>query len=314
MVFASPAAYTNVCATAAELTEAQRAACAGIELALSAGAPVPLSLMDQVAEIFPHAQIHSPYGMTEGLLLADIDRHEVAAAEAEGTDDAGPGALAARGVCVGTPIDGVRFALAPIDADGRSADELLTGTDAQQVLGEFVVSAAHIRDGYDRLWSTDQQAGRDTLDGQRWHRTNDIGHIDAAGRIWIEGRLQHIITTPAGPLGPGGIEALTDRDPAVFRSAAVGIGPTGTQALVLVLEPAGGSDPESGEPLAPGLAPLPVAQRLRAQVAAATGSDVAAVLIAPSFPTDIRHNSKIDRSRLADWAASVLGGEPIRTP
>ncbi|MCT1690534.1 alpha/beta fold hydrolase [Brevibacterium sp. p3-SID960] len=331
MVFASPAAYTNVCATAAALTEAQRAACAGVELALSAGAPVPLSLMDQVAEIFPHAQIHSPYGMTEGLLLADIDRHDVAAAEAEGTArtgatstdgfartdgtaDAGPGAQAARGVCVGTPIDGVRFALAPIDADGRSADELLTGTDAQQVLGEFVVSAAHIRDGYDRLWSTDQQAGRDTLDGQRWHRTNDIGHIDAAGRIWLEGRLQHIITTPAGPLGPGGIEALTDRDPAVLRSAAVGVGPTGTQALVLVLEPAAGSDPESGEPLAPGLAPLPVAQRLRAHVAAATGADVAAVLIAPSFPTDIRHNSKIDRSRLADWAAAVLGGEPIRTP
>ncbi|WP_286957552.1 alpha/beta fold hydrolase [Brevibacterium sp. UBA7493] len=320
MVFASPAAYTNVCATAGDLTEAQRAACAGVELALSAGAPVPLSLMNQVAEVFPHAEIHSPYGMTEGLLLADIDRHAVAAAEAEGTedtdgtDDAGPGAQAARGVCVGTPIDGVRFALAPIGADGRSADELLTGTDAQQVLGEFVVSAAHIRDGYDRLWSTDQQAGRDTLDGQRWHRTNDIGHIDTAGRIWIEGRLQHIITTPAGSLGPGGIEALTDRDPAVLRSAAVGVGPTGTQALVLVLEPAAGSDPESGEPLAPGLAPLPVAQRLRAQVAAVTGSDVAAVLIAPSFPTDIRHNSKIDRSRLADWAAAVLGGEPIRTP
>ncbi|GAA1365651.1 alpha/beta fold hydrolase [Brevibacterium luteolum] len=336
MVFASPAAYTNVCATAGDLTEAQRAACAGVELALSAGAPVPLSLMNQVAEVFPHAQIHSPYGMTEGLLLADIDRHAVATAEAEGTartdgtgsngtrsdgtartdgaDDAGPGAQAARGVCVGTPIDGVRFALAPIGADGRSADELLTGTDAQQVLGEFVVSAAHIKDGYDRLWSTDQQAGRDTLDGQRWHRTNDIGHIDTAGRIWIEGRLQHIITTPAGPLGPGGIEALTDRDPAVLRSAAVGVGPTGTQALVLVLEPATGSDPESREPLAPGLAPLPVAQRLRAQVAAVTGSDVAAVLIAPSFPTDIRHNSKIDRSRLADWAAAVLGGEPIRTP
>ncbi|MFB9775006.1 alpha/beta fold hydrolase [Brevibacterium otitidis] len=345
MVFASPAAYTNVCATAGDLTEAQRAACAGVELALSAGAPVPLALMDQVAQIFPHAEIHSPYGMTEGLLLADIDRHAVAAAEAEGTEAEGPaeaagtesegaeaaeaeaaqpeaaqpeaarrGAHAARGVCVGTPIDGVRFALAPIDAAGESAEELLTGADAQERLGEFVVSAAHIRDGYDRLWSTDRQASRDTLDGQRWHRTNDIGHIDTAGRIWIEGRLQHIITTPAGPLGPGGIEALTDRDPAVFRSAAVGVGPTGTQALVLVLEPAAGSDPDTGEPLAPGLAPLPVAQRLRTHVAAATGADVAAVLVAPSFPTDIRHNSKIDRSRLADWAAAVLGGEPIRKP
>ena len=58
MVFASPAAYTNVCATAGDLTEAQRAACAGVELALSAGAPVPLSLMNQVAEVFPVSYTH----------------------------------------------------------------------------------------------------------------------------------------------------------------------------------------------------------------------------------------------------------------
>src|SRR5699024_12453635 len=28
--------------------------------------------------------------------------------------------------------------------------------------------------------------------GLNWHRTNDIGHIDDAGRVWLEGRLQHV--------------------------------------------------------------------------------------------------------------------------
>jgi hypothetical protein len=33
------------------------------------------------------------------------------------------------------------------------------------------------------------------------------------------------------------------------------------------------------------------------------------VLVVPALPTDIRHNSKIDRSRVAAWAERVLSGE-----
>src|SRR5699024_8770928 len=68
-----------------------------------------------------NASIHSPYGMTEGLLLTDIDRAGVAEADATG----------GLGVCVGRPIDGVELALAPIDANGGSADELVQGPQAQ---------------------------------------------------------------------------------------------------------------------------------------------------------------------------------------
>ena len=293
MVFASPAAYRNVAATAGDLDDAQRAACAGVELVLSAGAPVPLELMESIAEVFPNASIHSPYGMTEGLLLTDIDAAGVAAAEA-GSD---------LGVCVGTPIDGVELALAPIDATGTAADDLLTGTAAQGRLGEFVVSAAHLRSGYDNLWRTTAQAGRDRLGGRDWHRTNDIGHIDDEGRVWLEGRLQHVVTTPRGPVGPGGLEALIDTDDEVTRSAVVGVGPTGTQALVAVLD-------AEGTGLRPGLATLELTTRLR-ELVAGTGADLAAVLVAPTFPTDIRHNSKIDRSRLAAWADRVLAGEGV---
>ena len=295
MVFASPAAYLNVAATASELDEQQRAACAGVELVLSAGAPVPLELMDAIAEVFPNASIHSPYGMTEGLLLTDIDRDGVAAADATGD----------LGVCVGQPIDGVELALAPIDESGESSDELLQGETAQGRLGEFVVSAAHIKSGYDNLWRTTADSARDDLHGLTWHRTNDIGHIDDAGRVWLEGRLQHVVTTPRGPVGPGGLEALIDADAQVSRSSVVGIGPVGTQALVAVLDAEGTS-------LSPGLAPLDLTERLRETVAEAGGHDLAAVLVAPEFPTDIRHNSKIDRSRLAAWADSVLAGGPVR--
>lgn len=296
MVFASPAAYTNVAATASALDAEQKAACARVELVLSAGAPVPLELMEAIAVVFPNASIHSPYGMTEGLLLTDIDRHGVA--EAAATSNLG--------VCVGRPIDGVELALAPIDASGTPADSLLQGTAAQGRLGEFVVSAAHIKSGYDNLWATTAQSARDNLGGRTWHRTNDIGHIDAEGRVWLEGRLQHVVTTPHGPVGPGGLEALIDSDEQVSRSAVVGIGPAGTQSLVAVLD-------AEGTDLSPGLAPLDISARLRDQVARMIGHDLTAVLVAPTFPTDIRHNSKIDRSRLAAWADHVLAGGSVRT-
>ena len=37
-------------------------------------------------------------------------------------------------------------------------------------------------------------------------------------------------------------------------------------------------------------------------------------LVVPELPTDIRHNSKIDRARLADWATRSLAGGRIRKP
>jgi len=36
------------------------------------------------------------------------------------------------------------------------------------------------------------------------------------------------------------------------------------------------------------------------------------VLAVPHLPVDRRHNSKIDRTRVADWAAAVLAGSPMR--
>jgi hypothetical protein len=42
--------------------------------------------------------------------------------------------------------------------------------------------------------------------------------------------------------------------------------------------------------------------------------DVAAVLVVRRLPVDIRHNSKVDRARLARWATRVLAGERVGAP
>lgn len=290
MIFASPAALRNVVATAHELDHAQRAALEGISMLLSAGAPVPVPLMEDVLELVPNAHFHSPYGMTESLLISDID-HQTQRALSDRDD---------RGVCVGKPLDVVRVAMAPLDFYGRPSDEILEGNEAVGHLAEIVISTPHMLAGYDKLYNTNRQTRVDTVDGLQWHRTGDIGHLDADGRLWIEGRTPHIVTPPTGVLGPGGPEDDIQRLSQVNRVAIVGVGPVGTQAIVAVIEPTDGS-------IKPGLAPTDLTDAVRA----ATDVEIAAVLITDDVPVDIRHNSKINRPLLADWAEHVLAGGKV---
>ncbi|WP_035878600.1 hypothetical protein, partial [Cryobacterium sp. MLB-32] len=53
---------------------------------------------------------------------------------------------------------------------------------------------------------------------------------------------------------------------------------------------------------------------LAAAVRASVTVPVAAVIVVPALPTDIRHNSKIDRSLLSRWAAGILSGGRMTQP
>jgi olefin beta-lactone synthetase len=284
VLFASPAALTNVLATADGLDDRRRAALGAVRTLLSAGAPLGLPLLERVALLLPGASVHTPYGMTEGLLLTDIDLPEIRNAASQ--DD--------EGVCVGRPAASVHLRVSPLSALGQATGPLTAGSG---VTGEIVVSAPHIKERYDRLWVTDAASKRDRDEGRRWHRTGDVGHFDAAGRLWVEGRLPHVLTTAAGFVTPVGPEQRAESVPGVARAAAVGVGPTGTQQVVIVAEtdpPARRVDRASAE--------------LTAAVRHAVGLPVAAVLVVPVLPTDIRHNSKIDRAALAGWAGRILAG------
>jgi acyl-coenzyme A synthetase/AMP-(fatty) acid ligase len=223
--------------------------------------------------------------MTEALCVTDISLAEI---EQAGAGD---------GVCVGRPVAGVDVAISGLDDSGAATGALSTTVSATtDVTGEILVRAAHVKDRYDRLWLTQHDSARDP----GWHRTGDIGHLDQAGRLWVQGRLAHVITTAAGVLTPVGIEQRVETLEGVARAAAVGVGPAGRQVLVLVVETVPGTS-------RPGVAPLSLVDAVRSVVAA----DVAAVLVVPALPTDIRHNSKIDRTRVARWAGRVLAGGPI---
>jgi acyl-CoA synthetase (AMP-forming)/AMP-acid ligase II/pimeloyl-ACP methyl ester carboxylesterase len=297
LVFGSPAALANVVATAGALTPAHRDALGAVRLVLSAGAPVPLALLERVASLTPKASLHTPYGMTEVLPVTDISLDGLREARADRAATA-----AAGGVCVGRPLAGVRIEVLPLDDRGRPDPQVRAATSSPGTSGEIVVHAGHVKLRYDSLWAT-QQASI-TADGG--HRTGDVGHLDVSGRLWVEGRLVHVVSSPAGPVTPVGVEQVVEELPQVSRAALVGVGPAGTQAVVLVVEPVPGSGRLKGS-VHPGLAEPALAAAVRASAGGIT-RDVAAVLVVPALPVDIRHNSKIDRTRLAGWAERVLSG------
>ena len=137
---------------------------------------------------------------------------------------------AGNGVCVGRPVHGARVAVVPLAADGTAPGNRPV-TEAG-VTGEILVSAPHVKEAYDRLWLTQRESVRTA----GWHRTGDVGHFDAAGRLWVEGRLAHVVTAPGAVVTPVGAEQAIERLDDVGLAAVVGVGPAGTQAVVAVVE------------------------------------------------------------------------------
>jgi acyl-coenzyme A synthetase/AMP-(fatty) acid ligase len=294
VMWMSPAALRSVLSGArpgSPQRQRLHAAGARLRLLLIAGAPVSRRLLRDAVDLWPSTDVRTPYGMTEILPATDVSAAEVLAEPAD------------LGVLVGRALPGVDIAIAALDADGIPAEELQTTPGA---LGEVVIRASHSKSRYDGRAFVERKASRNP--GR--HRTGDIGVLDTQGRLWIQGRLSHVISTPEAPLGPVPIEQRLElvlgssaqvvaSAEADLLVAAVGIGPIGTQAMVIVCAPSnsGASRPQLR------LADADITERVRSIFPA-----VAAVLWRSHMPVDIRHGAKIDRQRLALEASQFLAG------
>jgi acyl-coenzyme A synthetase/AMP-(fatty) acid ligase/pimeloyl-ACP methyl ester carboxylesterase len=298
VMWMSPAALSSVLSGARPGSDTRtRLAGAGssLRLLLLAGAPIARSLLRDVMDLWPECDVRTPYGMTEVLPATDVTAREVLAEP--------PGA----GVLVGRPLPSVEIAVAVVDSDGTPSSELSAEAG---VLGEVALRAPHMKDRYDGQAFVEQRTSRN----RGWHRTGDVGVLDKQGRVWLEGRLGHVITTVTGPVGPVSIEQRIEEGLGGVGAdrivtAAVGVGPAGAQVLVVVCAPAvvGAGAPRIRQRHVD-LAEMSLATRVRAIARDAHVPDVAAVLWIDRMPVDIRHGAKIDRARLAADAERLLAG------
>jgi acyl-CoA synthetase (AMP-forming)/AMP-acid ligase II len=260
---------------------------------LSAGAPVPPHVLQRMKNaIAPDGDVHTPYGATESLPVASISASEVlqetAARSAQGA-----------GTCVGRRFPGIQWKVIRIE-DGPLPTIDAVQEMQQGEIGELIVRGPVVT----RCYVTREEANalHKIRDGDAvWHRLGDVGYLDDQQRFWFCGRKAHRVLTEQGPMYTIPCEAIFNAHPAVYRSALVGVGPAGRQRPVIVAEPWPERRPGSSEQecqLVDELRQLARSHPLTARIRD--------ILIHPSLPVDIRHNAKIFREALADWAAHQL--------
>ncbi len=274
---------------------------------LMASAPVPPWLVEMLLEkvLGPDAQVNTPFGATEAMPLTWMDGREIisetAALSAQG-----------RGMCVGRPLPGVILRIIPIrdEAIPKWSPSLAqpVAVNGPADAGEIVVKGPVVTRTYLNRPDQTALAKIQDEDGAVWHRMGDVGYFDARGRLWFCGRKAHRVTTPGGVLFPVPCETIFNAHPKVTRTALVGVGQPGNQRPVLLVEP----DPTF----------FPNAELDRHKLTLellALGAEhahtqgIQTVLFYPgAFPTDVRHNAKIQREKLAVWATEILGPRGMR--
>ena len=257
----------------------------------SCGAPVSAEILRSTLDCAAAgATMHTPYGATESLPIATIEAAEVLRETATLTDQGA-------GICVGRKFESVDWQIIRITDDPiaslEQAEELPTGKIGElivrgpQVSPEYVVGAKH----NPAAKITD---GKITDANTVWHRMGDVGYFDEQERFWYCGRKAHRVETAEGPMFTIPCEAVFNTHPQVARSALVGIGPVGAAIPLLVVEPLPNSK-RSTEKLQEEL--LELASNYRHT------TTIGHILFHKSLPVDVRHNSKINRDQLAQWAA-----------
>ncbi len=272
----------------------------------SCGAPVPAKVIRRtLAMIHPEAELHTPYGATEALPVATIEAQEILEETATQTDQGA-------GVCVGKKFDSIQWRVIRITDDPIATidetEELPTGE-----IGELIVRGPQVSREY--LDSDHHNALAKIKDGNHvWHRMGDVGYFDDQDRFWYCGRKSQRVQHRNGDLFCDQIEAAIGTIPEIAKCALVGYRPFGfiEPALVVELLPGTGRDNDGQQLWKRWRKMNPQIDHLwygAAPGSSASFTAIPMILIHSKLPTDIRHNSKINRELLADWAAEKLGAK-----
>ncbi len=109
---------------------------------------------------------------------------------------------------VGIPVDGVELRVAREDGSDAASGES----------GEVRVRGANVMRGY---WNNPEASAAVLDDG--WLRTGDMGHLDADGYLFLDGRRSDMIKTGAHRVHPNDIEDVIVELAGVSEAAVVGI-------------------------------------------------------------------------------------------
>src|SRR5271170_6758441 len=190
------------------------------------GSKVPLPLVRKALGLLPHVGFVNAYGLTEtsstiAVLTPDDHREAQTAADP---------AVVRRLASVGQPVPSVEVQI---------RDEGGAVLPAGQT-GELFVRGEQVSGRYTGIGSV--------LDADGWFPTKDIATLDQGGYLFIGGRSDDTIIRGGENIAPAELEEVLVEHPHVRDVAVVGVDdPQWGQAIVAVVVPAAGADPDPGE-------------------------------------------------------------------
>lgn len=243
------------------------------------GAPISFDFLRSWREVAPNAKIHTPYGATEALPLTDIEAEEIFTTVRARNHEAA-------GQCVGRPLPLNEVRIVNYQGTPDPEQPLEPGSVGEIAVRGPVVTASYFKN---------EEATRKsklTSDQGVWHLMGDLGYFDQQGRLWLVGRKSHLIAGRSGVLYPLPGEAMVLPHPEIERAALV----EGDKGPVLVLERRSGSMSKEAVLKKEALSLLRQTEHYQ---------EVEQVVFHPGMPVDPRHNAKIHREELSEWAKKL---------
>jgi acyl-CoA synthetase (AMP-forming)/AMP-acid ligase II len=249
------------------------------------GAPVSVIIHKKFKSILPNGTTYTPYGATEALPVSNISGNFILQHTAAATENG-------KGTCIGMPAPGTAIKIIHI------SDEIIETISAAKILaqneiGEIIVSGPTVTKEYLDLPEKTREAK--IYDGEKiWHRMGDMGFIDREGKLWFLGRKSHRVETSAGLMTPISCEAIFNKHPLVRRSALIGLGVLGKQIPAIVIER------KDGQFLSGKERSIFESELLLLAKKYPHTEMIQKIFLSKHFPVDVRHNIKIDRTKLKE--------------
>ncbi|NNE37859.1 MAG: AMP-binding protein, partial [Gammaproteobacteria bacterium] len=250
-------------------------------------APVPPKVLARYAGLLSdNIQIYTPYGATECLPVTSIGSQEVLSETRKDTDSG-------KGICVGKPVSGIKLYIIPL------SNEAIPSWDPASTLkpfvpGEIVVQGPQVTSRYYNRSTETSLAKIYDDEGNIFHRMGDTGYLDDKGRLWFCGRKAHCVIHNKQVYYSICCEGVFNVHHKVFRTALVGIKKKDETAPAICVE--------LEEKYYGDNKPKLIDELMKIGAEFEHTKIIENFFFHPAFPVDIRHNAKIDRHKLADWA------------
>lgn len=250
---------------------------------ITGGAPVGPEMIKAYKKIAPNSKFVVLYGSTEAEPVAHIEGEQI-------LRDLGQTGEKQIGVCVGTPVAGIKTHIvkinrAPIVLGKNGWSELDV---AHGEVGELLVSGPQVcKDYYN---NPEAVRVNKVKDGDVvWHRTGDLAYFDSKGMLWVVGRVHNAIQRKGSWYYPIGAELIIRKLAFVKQAAFVGIpDPDLGEKTVAVFSTF--EKPKEAEKL----------KHLVKKELEKKNIPVDLTVYMDAIPLDPRHHSKIDYNRLKE--------------